>query len=176
MDYRNMQKVLSENIRKYIYIPTSEFQENDIIFQKGEDGDAMYEVVNGSVGIYIHYGEPNQLLLAVRHAGDFFGEIALLENRPRTATVVALQKTELRKINSAPGFLFYICLNPDKLEMIMTGMSDRFKTERKNYLNACEVLAQYKQTVEDNRMLSEELAANINRLVEEAEKQRRKKQ
>jgi len=164
MDYTNMKKVLSENIKKYIYVPIAEFQKDDIIFQKGDAGDAMYEVVAGSVAIYIHYGEPNQQLLAVKHEGDYFGEIALLENRPRTATVVSLGDTQLRKINSAAGFLYYICLNPENLETIMTGMSDRFKNERRNYLDACETLLKYKQCVEDNRPLTEELATSINRL------------
>lgn len=54
-----------------------------------ERGDAMFFIASGAVEVMIH-PEPVRL-----GSGDFFGEIALIENRPRTADVVALGYTDL---------------------------------------------------------------------------------
>ena len=66
----------------------SEFNKGDIIFKKGEMGATMYEIRSGSVGIYLDYKGPNQKLLTVKQSGEFFGEIALIEDRPRTVIII----------------------------------------------------------------------------------------
>ena len=55
----------------------------------GEHGDAMFFIASGAVEVALK-SEPVRL-----GSGDFFGEIALIERRPRTADVVALGYTQL---------------------------------------------------------------------------------
>jgi CRP-like cAMP-binding protein len=55
------------------------------IFREGEKGEEMYIIQAGSVEILRRYG-PEEKRLAVLEEGDFFGEMGMLENRPRSAS------------------------------------------------------------------------------------------
>ncbi len=68
------------------------YQADEVIFQQNEPGVGMYIIAHGHVRIT--YG-PNGVPLADLEAGDFFGEIALLNETPRSATARALTATEL---------------------------------------------------------------------------------
>jgi CRP-like cAMP-binding protein len=65
-----------------------EFSPGDLITQYGEAGDAFYLILDGRARVM---GKPRARVL---RAGDFFGEMALLDGEPRSATVAAA--TELR--------------------------------------------------------------------------------
>jgi CRP-like cAMP-binding protein len=69
-----------------------EYKENETIIKEGDIGLGMYIIEYGVV--YIITGAENKLL-AVLSKGDFFGEIALLLEMPRTATAVAHKPTKL---------------------------------------------------------------------------------
>jgi F-box and leucine-rich repeat protein 7 len=76
---------------------------NDYIITEGDDAKAMYWVVRGAVAVTSRDGESTYAELK---SGSFFGEIGILMDRPRTATVVArsrclllvLKKEDLRKV------------------------------------------------------------------------------
>lgn len=61
------------------------------LIRKGEQADSMYFIVSGEVEVDFESGAARGRL----HAGDFFGEIALIAERPRTATIVALTACKL---------------------------------------------------------------------------------
>lgn len=72
----------------------------DIVFEEGEPGDNMYLILSGSV--VITKGDlDSPTILAYRGAGEIFGEMALLENQPRSATVIALSDLRLVSANSS---------------------------------------------------------------------------
>lgn len=59
------------------------------IFHEGDAGDALYVVVDGSVRISRLSGSGSEATLAIVSKGDCFGEFALLDSRPRSATAIA---------------------------------------------------------------------------------------
>ena len=71
-----------------------EYFGGETIIQQGETGDCMYVVQSGSVEVVqkVNGGEQR---LAILETGDFFGEMALFEARPRQNDVVALTKCRL---------------------------------------------------------------------------------
>ena len=71
------------------------YQGGEVIFWEGEPGVGMYIVQKGEVGIYKDYAKPDQKELALLEPGDFFGEMALLEDDYRSATAVAMGETHL---------------------------------------------------------------------------------
>ena len=67
-----------------------EFKKNDVICRQGEIGNCMYCIKSGSVAVYTNYGTKQARKLAELKEGEFFGEMELIENEPRSATVVAM--------------------------------------------------------------------------------------
>ena len=74
------------------------FAPGDMIFQEGQPGETLYVIWSGRVVVL--KGELEApTLLAVLEPGKIFGEMAILEDRPRSATVVALDELRLLEVN-----------------------------------------------------------------------------
>lgn len=67
----------------------------NVLFQQGDEGDALYGVVAGLVRISVLAESGKELTLALMEPGDIFGEIALLDGLPRTAGATAAADTVL---------------------------------------------------------------------------------
>jgi CRP-like cAMP-binding protein len=70
-----------------------EYKPEEVIFSQGTPGFGMYIIEDGSVSIV---SEPSMEIIAELQSGDFFGELALLDDSPRSATAVA--KTSCRML------------------------------------------------------------------------------
>jgi CRP-like cAMP-binding protein len=71
------------------------FRKDETVFHQGDPGDALYVVASGRVKIVLpspDTGEP--AILATLGRGQFFGELAMLDGEPHSASVVALEPTE----------------------------------------------------------------------------------
>jgi CRP-like cAMP-binding protein len=71
------------------------YDEGEIIFMRGDPGDSLCGVVTGRVRISASLAGGKEVFLNIMEPGDAFGEIALLDGSPRTATATAMSKTEL---------------------------------------------------------------------------------
>jgi CRP-like cAMP-binding protein len=71
-----------------------------IIVRQDDPGDSMYLLISGSVRV-IHRRDGKQFELATLGAGDFFGEIALVDDGPRSADVEAMADCELLRLDQA---------------------------------------------------------------------------
>jgi CRP/FNR family transcriptional regulator, cyclic AMP receptor protein len=71
-----------------------EYHAGEIIFSEGDNGKALYIVMSGAVNIVKKYG-PGDKVLAPLGPGSYFGELALINESPRFATAVAVEKTNL---------------------------------------------------------------------------------
>jgi CRP-like cAMP-binding protein len=72
-----------------------QYKNSEVIFWQDEPGVGMYIVQSGEVGIFQDYDTREQKQLACLSQGDFFGEMALLEDDNRSATAVALSESHL---------------------------------------------------------------------------------
>jgi CRP/FNR family cyclic AMP-dependent transcriptional regulator len=70
------------------------YVKNEIVFDEGEEGQAIYFIFSGSV-IICRQGRPIDGMIAELSSGQFFGELALLDNSPRAAQVRAVEDCTL---------------------------------------------------------------------------------
>lgn len=80
-------KKLAQEITQETYV------KNKTIFEKGDAGDSMYVILNGSVKVH-----ENNHVFGQLNTGDCFGEYALIDNKNRSASVSALERTTVLKI------------------------------------------------------------------------------
>jgi CRP/FNR family transcriptional regulator/CRP/FNR family cyclic AMP-dependent transcriptional regulator len=66
-----------------------------VVFFENEEGDTMFMILEGRIKVTILGDDGREIILSVLGAGDFFGEMALLDNEPRSATAIAAEETEL---------------------------------------------------------------------------------
>jgi CRP-like cAMP-binding protein len=71
-----------------------DFEPGTVLFEEGQPGDYMYVVQAGSVEIRRQVGETERVL-AILPPGEFFGEMAILNGRPRSATAVVKARARL---------------------------------------------------------------------------------
>ncbi|MCZ6797570.1 MAG: EAL domain-containing protein [Gammaproteobacteria bacterium] len=72
---------------------TTQFAENDFLFEEGDVGDCAYIIESGSVELSIDKGG-KILVIATLGEGEVLGEMAIIDKRPRTATARALEETK----------------------------------------------------------------------------------
>ena len=98
----------------------------------------MYELVEGTVGIYSHYGQADEKLLTELKAKNSacFGEMGLLEARPRSATAVALEDVKVNTVNGEEFGTFFK-EHPEKIYMVMNQLGGRIRELTRDYLDVC---------------------------------------
>ncbi|MDR0455902.1 MAG: cyclic nucleotide-binding domain-containing protein [Treponema sp.] len=99
------------------------YRKNIMFFAEGEPGEELFIIQKGSVKITKIVGD-NEVLLAVLKAGDIFGEMALLEGKPRAATAVAYEDTDVMVVNRA-NFQRMIQTQPQLVTKVTTLLADR---------------------------------------------------
>lgn len=71
------------------------YPRNSVILFEDDPGDALYVVVGGQVKVVLIGEDGREVILAVFGPGDFFGEMALIDDEPRSAHVIAMEDAEL---------------------------------------------------------------------------------
>jgi CRP-like cAMP-binding protein len=80
------------------------YRRGEIVFSHGDAGDALFAVVTGKIRISTGSAAGREIFLNIMEPGDTFGEIALLDGGPRTATATAIAAAELVSIRRGPLF------------------------------------------------------------------------
>lgn len=88
------------------------YRRSERIIKAGQQEQRMFIILEGSVSILLSDGK-NTIQVAELKAGDFFGEISLFNNTPRSATVVAeSDSVKLFYIDSVDGLKAFLIKNP----------------------------------------------------------------
>lgn len=106
-----------------------EFPAGAVMFRAGDDGHQMYVVQKGKVKISVSSAEVDKTL-AILGAGEFFGEMAVLNNRPRTATATVIENSQLLVIDKE-RFEGMVRQHSDLALRLIRRLADRLeKTDR----------------------------------------------
>jgi CRP-like cAMP-binding protein len=101
------------------------YQEGEVIVRQGEVGDCMYVIQEGQVEVMLEK-DGEEVRLAVRGEGEFFGEMAIFEREVRMATVRALGQARVLTIDKK-NFLRRIHEDPSLAYRIVQTMSRRIR-------------------------------------------------
>jgi CRP-like cAMP-binding protein len=104
-----------------IGFPLRTYATGDKVFVRDEDGDAMFAVRTGRVNILAH----GQVVESIGPNG-IFGEMALIDGSPRSATAVAAEASEVAPIDKA-AFLRLVQQNPDFALQVMRLLVSRLR-------------------------------------------------
>ncbi|KIC42349.1 Crp/Fnr family transcriptional regulator [Ruegeria sp. ANG-R] len=70
----------------------------DVLFEQGDEGDALYAILEGALEVSFLAMSGRKLSLSLMRPGEVFGEIALFDNGPRTATVMAAEPSRVLRV------------------------------------------------------------------------------
>ena len=111
------------------------FRSSEIIFMEGSLEDEMYIIVEGNVRITAGH-EGGEIVLCVLGPGEFFGEMALVEASPRSATATALDDNTRLIVLDQQKFLYLVAQQPPFALFIMQGLCQRIK-QRQATISSC---------------------------------------
>ncbi len=96
----------------------------EVLFRAGDAGDAMYVVLSGRVRVFVERRDGTIEIIRELGRGESVGELALLTDKPRSATVRAIRDTELARISQS-AFEGTIKDNPRMSRSLMAQIADR---------------------------------------------------
>ena len=131
-------------------IVEKEIRNGEVIIAEGESGKCFYRILRGKVGVYADYQKKNHLNLAILGYGEFFGEMAILDDHPRSATVVANGDVIVAEI---PGdeLNTYLEENPDSAIALMKLLGGRIQSMSADCKDAKNLLAELKEADEKKK-------------------------
>lgn len=103
------------------------YAKDDVVFYADERGDVLCLIREGQVKVTMISPEGKEIILSLLGPGDFFGEMALLDDEPRSATVVATEPLELMTIYRE-DFLKLMAENFDITRKVLAEISQRLRT------------------------------------------------
>ena len=103
------------------------YSKGDTVFAYGDAGDALYLIRHGRVEVFVENTEGRKIILAENVPGDLFGEISLLDGGARTATVVAVEDTEVLTLDR-DHLLKFITQHPHAALDLLTVMGRRLRS------------------------------------------------
>ena len=105
---------------------TRRFRRGEVLFHQGDPGEALFVVTSGAVKISLPSEEGDEAIIATVNAGDFFGELALLDGAPRSATATALEPTETLAL-ARPRFRELIAGEPALRDALLAALAEELR-------------------------------------------------
>ncbi len=102
------------------------FDQGAVIFRENDDGNEMFIIIQGLVEIRKSTGPTSSKILTTLQKGDMFGEMAIIEKQPRSATAVATQPTRVLVLNEKL-YDNMIGTNPDFARKMNKVLSERIR-------------------------------------------------
>ncbi len=121
------EKLSADEIAKLGAIVTRKTYAPDtaVVFE-GEPSDALYVLLSGSAKVYVTSDDGQQKILKLLGPGEMFGELAMLDGHPRSATVGTLESTEMASI-SRKDFQAFVASHPEVLWKVLETLCERVR-------------------------------------------------
>jgi CRP/FNR family transcriptional regulator, cyclic AMP receptor protein len=149
----------SEDLNFLAYAVTlRSYKNNEVIFNQGEIGDTMYILARGCVNISVLDQASESISLKDLVRGEYFGELALIDDKPRSATAIATTDTDLLELNREM-LSNYIHAEPRVAMTILRTMAGRLRDT--NLLLSHRASVNVEEEIERNLSWSDRLADRV---------------
>ncbi len=102
------------------------FPKQTIIITEKDETDSLYIIISGKVKIFTSDNGGREVTLVTQESGSYFGELALLANEPRSASVITLEKTVCGVI-SKTDFTVWLTEHPDVTLNLLGDLSQKVR-------------------------------------------------
>jgi len=102
-----------------------------VVVSQGDEAHGMFVVRHGSLKAFLMNADGRELTLSHHGPGDYFGELALLDEAPRSASVMTLEPCELLFIGRG-DFLSLLKVSPDSMTTLLRNLVARIRTLTRN--------------------------------------------
>jgi CRP/FNR family cyclic AMP-dependent transcriptional regulator len=122
--FSSLDDVAAKELRSLLAV--HEISGGTTLFKAGDQGDVMYLIEDGRVRISVHDADGHEVTLAEFAGGDFFGEMALLDGKPRAAGATVIEDARLALL-SREDFTAFVRRNPDVALEMLSAITDRLR-------------------------------------------------
>ncbi len=141
---------------------TRDYPKDTMIFSEAQSGADMFIIQSGEVAIS-KVVDGNEVTLALLHKGDMFGEMALLENKPRSASAIAHSDCKLMVVNLA-NFNQMVTTQPQLISRLTTTLAERLWSMYRQLDNA-NLSDPYQKMLDMLSLQIEKQKINVDKLV-----------
>jgi CRP/FNR family cyclic AMP-dependent transcriptional regulator len=108
------------------YLQHRSFPRNTYVMQAGDETDSIYVVLSGKAKVLINDEQGREVILGYLNAHDFFGEMGILDDQPRSASVFTLEPCEMLRL-SKEGFITCLKENTDVAMLVIRNLVKRLR-------------------------------------------------
>lgn len=109
------------------------FNRNEVVFQEGSRGREMYVVYSGQVRISKKDSSGQETILALLGPGEIFGEMALIDQEPRSATVTVVEDDTKLVVLDRARFMYLLRNEPEFALIVMDILCQRVREKNVQY-------------------------------------------
>lgn len=113
-------EVLGKTGRKRLY------PKNNIIMSEGDPSTCLYVIHSGRLKAFLADEQGREIVLNIMEPGEYFGEMALIDNEPRSASVMTLEDSQLSLVTK-DDFNDCLAKNPELVTPLMLGLVKRLR-------------------------------------------------
>lgn len=137
---------------------------NSILINEGDNTDSLYVVMEGEVKVFASDENGKDVILNMLGPGEYFGELALVDDAPRSASVKTMEPTKVMVI-SKKEFKSVLADNPDMAYNLIQALTKQVRTLTNNvkslalmdvYGRVAHTLLDLAQEMEDGKMVIEQ--------------------
>jgi CRP/FNR family cyclic AMP-dependent transcriptional regulator len=105
---------------------SAQFPKQATIIMEGDETSSLYIILSGKVRVFSSDDKSKEVTLMIQEPGSYFGEIALLTDEPRSASVVTLEKTTCAVISKS-DFMNWLMNYPDVAITLLGVLSEKIR-------------------------------------------------
>lgn len=107
------------------------YPKNTVIISEGDTSDSLYGVLSGKVKVYLSDDEGKEIIINMLGAGDYFGELALIDEAPRSASVMTTEECKLAVLSKS-AFESVMESHPQIAIRVISGLVKRLRNLTEN--------------------------------------------